>query len=188
MRKVINKKTEFIKDQCKKFVIMIFVTITLQQCFDGIAKALQSSIQPDIIMPFVLPPGDQCSTAMDTVFRHRQERKSVCDKKQFLKIGSLVKIKLLVLIFFLSSFSDHAGIVAENSFIAFDTFDISSSFGHSILGAVGGRFLIMKSQKQTIEISACVIEFPIIHDPSTIFSRASRASLVCSYIRSTQGR
>ena len=47
MRKAINKKTEFIKDQCKKFVIMIFVTITLQQCFDGIAKALQSSIQPD---------------------------------------------------------------------------------------------------------------------------------------------
>ena len=47
MRKVINKKTEFIKDQCKKFVIMIFVTITLQQCFDGTTKALQSSIQPD---------------------------------------------------------------------------------------------------------------------------------------------
>jgi hypothetical protein len=70
MRKVINKKTEFIKDQCKKFVIMIFVTITLQQCFDGIAKALQSSIQPDKIMPFVLPPRDQRSTAMDTVFRH----------------------------------------------------------------------------------------------------------------------
>ena len=70
---------------------------------------------------------------MDTVFRHGRERKSVSDKKQFLKLDSLVKIKLLVLIFFLSSFSDHAGIVAENSFIAFDTFDISSSFGHSIL-------------------------------------------------------
>ena len=56
MRQIINKKTGRIKDQCKKFVIMIFVTITLQQCFDGIAKALQSSIQPDKIMPFVLPP------------------------------------------------------------------------------------------------------------------------------------